>query len=166
MVKKPPTYSRWSPLDPTGAMSLLDQLERALLKGQPSTDPTKPDTVTAEIPTHAANFLLQAIYQIKTGVTADDALGLTNRIGRRSNKYRDALLAIRVNDLRMAGMSFEKAIAEAGNTYCISEGAAKDAYKNGADHADFVDDLRNTYGDDVANEHIRHITERLSRGTK
>lgn len=166
MAKKAPTYSRWSPLDPTGATSLLDQLARALLKGQPSTDPTKPPTVTAEIPTHAANFLLHAIYQIKTGVTADDALGLTNRKGRPKNKYRDALLAVRVNDLKKAGMTSEEAIAEAGSTYCISEDAAKTAYKNGAEDAEFVAELRSEYGDDVANEHINHLTERLSRGTK
>lgn len=164
MAKKPPTKTRWSPLDHAGAIYLLDQLTQALLKGLPSTDPSKPPMVTADIPVSAANYLVHAIRQIKSGVTADDALMLTSKTGRPTKKYRDALLAMRVKERRKTGMSLEEAIAEAGSSDFISDSAAKDAYRNGAGHAAFVDELRSVAGDDVANDFIQHIKTKSSSG--
>lgn len=164
--------SRWA-LDRAGAVSLIEQARRALLGGQPSTDPTRPPTISIEIPAGVASYLIDAFAQISAGVNANDALGLKNNAGARSKEIRNALLAIDVDELRATGTKRDDALLQIGSKYRVMElKTAETAYSNakiapnskenefGQSLPDFYRDINETFGDEVASDFLDFLKSR------
>lgn len=167
------TKTRWSPNTPGGAQSLLDNIERALLKGKSSDDPTLPPYTTVEIPAAAANYLLDAIRMIRGGVDANAALHLVaDKRGRKSNNDRDTIIAIQIRErMKIHGESQEAATAEIGRQFNLSHDGAVSARKNGNKHegADFFDEdflssIREFGGDEAVHDYIAHLINRAKQG--
>ena len=164
--------TRWSPQTPKGAQSLLDQMERAILRGRISDDPTSPPFTTVNIPTHVANYMLDAIRMIRGGVYANAALHLiAGKCGRKSNLERDTLIEIRILELKeiykkTKGIKGAAATAtrEIGQQFALGYDGADSARKNGAKGVKFIRDIRKLYGEAGVNEYIEYLIRRTNQG--
>ena len=158
--------TRWSPQNPRGAQSLLDQMEKAILRGKVSNDSVSTPITTVNLPIHVANYLLDAIWMIRGGVDANAALHLVaGKRGRKSNSDRDKLIAIRIRErMEIDAESKETATREIGQRFALSDDGAKSACENGSTGADFFEDIRKLYGETVANEYIDHMIKRANHG--
>ncbi len=158
--------TRWTPETPKAAQSLLDQIERAILNGNPSENPDSPPFTTFDIPAHAANYLLDAIRMIRGGLDANAALHLVaNQRGRTRNNDRDDLIAIMVRERMSAHReSQETATAEVGAHFNLGQHGAENARKNGHQAADFFDQIRQFGGDGAADEYMDYLIRKSKRG--
>lgn len=135
----------------------MDQFTRALSRGVLSTDEKKPPVVVVELPWSAACYLRDAVQQIKEGVTADDALFLTEGKGQKSQNERNTLFADLVMGFRESGLSLEKAIAKAERYAGLKDGSGKTPYEKGEEGALFIQQLREKLGDDAAEDYVEHL---------
>lgn len=158
--------TRWSPQTPSGAQSLLDQMERAILRGKISNDPTSPPFTTVDMPTHVANYMLDAIRMIRGGVDANAALHLIAiKRGRKPKHERDTLIAIRIRErMKTYRETQETATCEIGQKFELGDDGAVTARKNGSTGADFFENIRELYGETFAKEYINHLIRRANQG--
>lgn len=158
--------SRWTPQTPRGAKSLLDQMERAILGGKVCNDPSSTPFTTVDLPIHVANYMLDAICMIRSGVDANAAFHLVaDKRGQKAKSDRDTLIAIRIRErVSTYGESQETATHEISQQFNLSYDATINARKNGRKGADFFEEVRELFGDTVSQGYIEHLINRTNQG--
>ncbi len=175
----PHSRSRWSPQNRAGALSLLDQLKRALLDGK-LIENQNPEHVRVELPVHVANYLLTAVHAIAAGIDSNAALGLSDPKRGKSNNNRNMLICIEIDQLRDEGLTKRAAVLKVGGKYFLSDDAISTIYQNFsapnlskleaigsyvANPSDFLADIKAEVkfgGAAAAQEFIDHISKKKS----
>lgn len=157
-------FSRWSPQTPEGAQSLLDQLERSLLRGRSSDDPARPPFVTAEIPVAAANYLIDAIRMTRGGVEPKRAFHLVPRkcgAKRKTGQHALIIEAAR-RSASETGMGVKTSAGKVADEHFIGpDGAERALLGNEARScADFIDDILEVGGEAIAQEYMDYLKRR------
>lgn len=160
-------FSRWSPQTPEGAQSLLDQLERSLLRGKPSDDPVQPPYVTADIPVAAANYLIDAIRMTRGGVDPSGAFHLVprRRGAKRKTENHALIIAAARRHARETGEGVKTSAAKIACEYFIGpDGAERALLDNEARScADFIDDILEFGGEEIAQEYMDSLKRRSKK---
>lgn len=146
---------RFHPVNHEGAISLINQAIKAMLKEEP-------------LPSHVANYLLEAFYSIKKGEDAKKALSLSGKAGHYSKNIRNFLFRKAVDENRALGMTRNEAILQEQGKFSMHPKelgdisfTAETSYKEGEPAYEFYKKIVNELGQECADDYLEMKIQKL-----